>query len=202
MNTYRLEICGGIASGKTTCASLLGHARAGFIPLLEDFTSNPFWEAFYKDPSAVAFETELTFFLQHYHQIKQARVHQTPLACDHSLLLDLAYARVTLAGPRLAIFADVFAEIWHELEPPKLLVYLRCDSNTELARIRRRAREAEKDITLSYLQQLNESLHSVINEYSSVLRILEIDSSAINFAEQQDAKQYVTQEILALSRLT
>ena len=33
---------------------------------------NPFWEAFYTDPSAYTFETEITFLLQHYHFAKVA----------------------------------------------------------------------------------------------------------------------------------
>ena len=71
INDYRIEICGGIASGKTTLANLL--ARSNIDPILEDFQTNLFWRAFYADPAGTAFETEITFLLQHYHQIKTAR---------------------------------------------------------------------------------------------------------------------------------
>lgn len=190
----RVEICGGIASGKTTLALVL--AETGCTPNLEDFRSNPFWEAFYKDTKGVAFETELTFFLQHYHEIKKAKPGISQFVCDHSLLLDLAYSRVTLQGKRIAIFQEVFAEVWSELGPPNLLVYLQCDPETELHRIRRRARKVEEAINLSYLSDLNASLEAVVSEYSSGLRVLEIDSAKVNFAELDDAKNTVRKKVL------
>lgn len=190
----RVEICGGIASGKTTLASLL--AGRGFLTNLEDFSSNPFWEAFYKDAKAVAFETELTFFLQHYHEIKKTKPGISQFVCDHSLLLDLAYSRVTLQGKRIAIFQDVFNEVWGELGSPDLLVYLRCDPETELERIKRRARKVERTINLEYLSSLNASIETVIAERRSVLNLLEIDSVATNFAELEDVKTAVRNKVL------
>ena len=55
----RIEICGGIASGKTT----LGGALDGKETLccFEKFEANPFWSAFYNDPAENAFEAEITF---------------------------------------------------------------------------------------------------------------------------------------------
>src|SRR3954447_11075813 len=94
----RVEICGGIASGKTTLANLLGSSER--MVVREDFSSNPFWRAFYDDPNNTAFETEITFLLQHYHQIKVATNLEKSFACDFSLLLDYAYAHVTLNGSR------------------------------------------------------------------------------------------------------
>ena len=51
----RIEICGGIASGKTTFAVLLN--SLGYDPVYENFQSNPFWEAFYTVPEKYNFET-------------------------------------------------------------------------------------------------------------------------------------------------
>lgn len=190
----RTEVCGGIASGKTSLCRVL--VQVGFNSLFEDFQSNPFWRAFYNDPSGTAFETELTFSLQHYHEIKQIRSGTHKNFCDFSLLLDLAYSRVTLHGRRLTIFEEVFREIWSELGPPELLVYLRCDPETELKRIRDRAREVEKSIDIGYLLALNSSLDAVITEYQRSLRILEIDSARTNFAELDDAKDAVRKKIV------
>jgi deoxyadenosine/deoxycytidine kinase len=44
----RIEICGGIASGKTTLAVLM--QRSGYSAVFENFTLNPFIENFYSDP--------------------------------------------------------------------------------------------------------------------------------------------------------
>ena len=53
----RIEICGGIASGKTTLASLMKKLKVEV--LFEDFKTNPFWKAFYVYPGKYIFETEI-----------------------------------------------------------------------------------------------------------------------------------------------
>ena len=78
----RVEICGGIAAGKTTLARLL---RSKILtPIYEDFKKNPFYDAFYEDPRRYAFETELTFLLQHYHQQKAMASKNRDFCADFS----------------------------------------------------------------------------------------------------------------------
>ena len=190
----RWEICGGIASGKTTLAQLL--AQNGFIAEYENFEANPFWESFYKDPIGAAFETEITFFLQHYHGIKVAQKELLPVVHDHSLLLDLAYARVTLRGRRLDIFESIFLEIWNELQTPRLLVYLKCGPSIELSRIRKRARKVEQAIDLQYMSVLNETLDAVVKEFGQDIRIHEIDSASINFVDDSATQFMIVSELL------
>jgi deoxyadenosine/deoxycytidine kinase len=82
MGTRRIEICGGIAAGKTTLCQNLQRSlgRAEF----EDFTKNPFWARFYEEPDSYAFETEMTFLLLHYSQIKTAIPVPSTVAFDYS----------------------------------------------------------------------------------------------------------------------
>ena len=190
----RVEICGGIASGKTTLCLLL--AEHGFGAGLENFQSNPFWEAFYQNPASTAFETELTFFLQHYHGIKTAHTQSLPRIYDHSLLLDLAYARVTLENKRLSIFENVFEEIWKEVRPPNLVIHLSCDPETELSRIRSRARPTEASIGIEYLSALNSSIKYVLEEFHSTVDVHVIDSANANFATDSLAKVEVVAAIV------
>ena len=77
--------------------------------MLEAFEDNPFWVAFYRDPRGTAFETEISFLLQHYRGIKEAGLRGNAiLVCDHSLVLDRAYAFTTLADDELKAFLSVF----------------------------------------------------------------------------------------------
>ena len=89
----RIEICGNIASGKTTLAR--GLSKKGFLAIEENFEKHPFLADFYINQTYFAFETELLFALQHYHDIKKAPTDRD-LVCDYSLYLDRAYADVTL----------------------------------------------------------------------------------------------------------
>ncbi|SDX69253.1 deoxynucleoside kinase [Nitrosomonas halophila] len=188
---HRIELCGGIASGKTTLANLLTRLR--IKPVLENFQSNPFWQAFYADPIGTAFETEITFLLQHYHQIKTAQKLENKTACDFSLLLDQAYARVTLSQDKLQAFLAVYQEVNKELPPASLLIYLRCNPEIELDRIRHRGRRVENSITIEYLQQINMQLERLIADYSDALFV--VDSGQLDFANNENVKKYLLEQI-------
>jgi len=192
---YRIEICGGIASGKTTLANLLGTGDGQIVQ--EDFSNNPFWRAFYADPNNTAFETEITFLLQHYHQIKITTNQKRSFACDFSLLLDYAYAHVTLNGSRFDTFESVYNEACSHLSPPGLLVYLKCDPVVELERIRARGREAEKSITVDYLASINNCLANLVSALPASQAVLSIDSVFYDFAHDEQAKAEVIKQALA-----
>jgi deoxyadenosine/deoxycytidine kinase len=191
------EICGGIASGKTTLAILLGQTRISSC--LENFQSNPFWKAFYADPIGTAFETEISFLLQHYHEIKTASKQESAFACDFSLLLDRAYAQVTLNEEKRAAFLAVYQVIRRELPPPNLVIHLVCAPEVELERIRRRGRDVEQSITVDYLSAINKALAKVIKTETGGWNVLSIDSVKLDFANDEHDKQHVLE--LVKSRL-
>lgn len=182
--SMHIEVCGGIASGKTTFASLL--SQLGFDPIYESFQSNPFWEAFYTVPVKYNFETEVCFMLQHYHQIKKQDPKGKKLACDYSFLLDIAYAQMGLKGSQLKAFMRVYEEIAKELPQPALIIHLQCNASTELERIRKRARAVEESITLDFLDTLNKAVANEVSKFSNQLKIITIDSNLKNFVD--DAK--------------
>jgi deoxyadenosine/deoxycytidine kinase len=186
-SNFRIEICGGIASGKTTLATLL--KKIDIEPILENFQINPFWQSFYTDPISYAFETEITFLLQHYHQIKASVNSRNKTVYDFSLFLDLAYANVTLNYSQREIFLSVYNHIRNELSSPSLLIYLHCEAPTELERIRRRGRTVEESISLEFLSKLNYSLEQCVLEVSKSINVISINSEQQDFANDESVKQ-------------
>ncbi len=193
----RIELCGGIASGKTTFANLLG--QGGLFAILENFRINPFWEAFYANPAKYTFETEISFMLQHYHEIKKNGIANKLKICDFSFFLDIAYAEIGLQGTKLQTFMTVYEEIKKELPPPILLIHLRCDAKTELERIRKRARSEENSITLEFLDSLNKAVERQVEKIQGKIKVITIDSAAKNFVADEIVKhemmELVTQDI-------
>lgn len=169
----RCEIIGNIASGKTTLVNLIGHPVKG---VLEDFQENPFWKSFYQAPELYSFETELTFTLQHYHQIKNNLRNGHTFICDFSLYLDRAYADVTLNPQRKKIYLDVLNELIQEIGLPDILIYIKCSENTLLERIQTRGRKNEKDITFSYLRAMTLSIENNIKLFSEKSELVILDS--------------------------
>ncbi len=189
----RIEICGGIASGKTTLARLL--ARNNITPILERFRDNPFYEAFYRDPVAHAFETEITFLLLHYHQIKIVSQKKKRICCDFSLVLDHAYAQVTLPRAQLKTFRDLQMFLRPQLPRRDLLIHLVCDADSELARIRKRGRGTETRITHTYLNALNRSLARRVDSLGRSECVLSINSTRRDFAHSEAVRRQVLKEV-------
>lgn len=191
----RIEICGGVASGKTTLAKLLG--RQGLRANFEQFRSNPFWERFYENPSKHAFETEVSFLLQHYSDIKYVGPDPKGVLCDYSLLQDLAYADVNLTGGGYQAFKTVYAQVVAEIGMPGLLVHLTCRADAELQRIRARRRPQERGITTQYLTALNEAIRRRVRTLESTLHVVTIDSEANDFAHDTRTKKQIARLIMA-----
>lgn len=189
----RIEICGGIASGKTTLAKRL--VLGGILSNLERFRDNPFWRQFYRSPGTVAVETEITFLMQHYNQIKTSSENVQLQVCDFSIYLDRAYVDATLTQKQRHAFIAVYYQIIRELGTPTVLVYLQCGEYEQLRRVRRRRRDAEKGITLDYLHALNRALESHVSEIRKNVNVVEIDSEIRDFARDDKVTREVREEI-------
>lgn len=195
----RIEICGGIASGKTSFTTLLSSRE--FDGVYESFTTNPFWESFYSDPGSYVFETEITFTLQHYHQIKKQSFGGKPIVCDYSFLLDIAYAEMGLRGSQLAAFMTVYQEINKELMPPALVIHLQCDPEIELTRIRARGRDVEKNISIDFLKSLNDAVSVQVDKAKGHVTILTIDSERNNFVDDETVKSKLLHQVAEFLKL-
>jgi len=180
MKPLRIEICGNIASGKTTLCSSL--ADTGCIAVEETFLQNPFISKFYEDPVRYSFETEISFVLQHYHSIKTIN-SSSPLVCDYSFVLDKAYADVTLATDRRNIFFSIADEIELEIGTPELLIHLQCPEEVLVERIRKRGRRFESSISVDYLKTLTMAIESRVAAAKEIATIVTINSHAVDFTE-------------------
>lgn len=176
----RIEICGCIAAGKTTLCQAL--AQKNLLPIFENFQENPFLKAFYQDPIQFAFETEITFLLQHYHAIKKQALRDN-CVFDFSLLQDMAYADINLVGERKKFFAALVENLIQEISYPNLLIYLTCPPEIALKRIKQRNRDSETTISISYLEDLGAALEQRINAVKQTSSILRIDSTKFDFRQ-------------------
>lgn len=195
----RIDICGGIASGKTTLARLL--SSINIHPIYEDFSANPFFKDFYRDPKANAFETEITFLLQHFHEIRKASAEKKQFCCDFSLTLDAAYADVTLRAAQKRVFLTVHSEAERIVGIPNLLIYIKCDPSEELRRIRRRRRKPESTITVGYLAAINAALRKRVALRPKRAKVIEIDSGKVDFAHDRQSRARVTKMVFRALRV-
>lgn len=191
----RIEIAGGIASGKTTLARLL--RRIGLRPVLEDFRANPFLLDFYRDQASVAFETEIGFALLHHRDLLRAHLTGVSFAADFSFSLDSAYALANLRSQSLEVFKALHQELRRHIPPPTLTVYLECNASEQLRRIRKRNRAFERSISVSYLRSVNRMLRKEMASQKRGYRGLPIQSDAVDFAHDLSARRFVAELVEA-----
>jgi len=190
----RLEIAGVLGTGKTTIASLINPQWV----IHEDFNLNPFLTSFYLAPARHAFETEFSFLLQHYHQIKKSTLQNQ--ICDFALIQDLAYGKMGLEGKRFNIFKNTYKSIIDEINYPNLLIYLKCDPEIILQRIRSRDRQNERNIDVSFIKAvqfyLEKEIKLLIKGCHS--KVIEIDTGINDFVHDRVLKEELVRKVNSL----
>lgn len=160
-----IEGCLGV--GKTTVAEGLGRLRKS-VTLLENFESNPFLTSFYSDPVKYAVETEFSFLLLHFHQLKSvvAAAGAGEVVSDFHLWKDLIYADLNLTDPRpLHIFKELHGILSTQVPSPSIMVLLRASSNLILERIAQRKRTFEVAADPDYFARVNDAYEAAFESY-------------------------------------
>lgn len=160
----RIEICGGIASGKTTLANSL--KEYGFCVANEKIGGTSFLDEFYSNPELFTFETEISFLLQHSVEIKKC-LKSHKIVCDFSFEQDYAYAVNNMNASELQTFKSVFNEVKRQLSEPDLIIKLECSTATKQERIRFRGRDNEQMIKNEYLENMDALIIKRISNLST-----------------------------------
>jgi deoxyadenosine/deoxycytidine kinase len=208
----RVEICGGIATGKTSLARSFTH-HGPYCLVEERFHEIPFWEKFYAAPNeAVRKEYELpknvSFLLYHVESIREAqRVQQRDLVCDFAIFQDLAYAK---ASPDFGIIRTIWDKLRELIDPPTMIIKLDCAPEIQLERISRRGRGPEQSITRSFLVELSANIDKCLAEFINEskkkhkdkrkIEVIKIDTGKRNFVANPAAQKIAGQVSEFLAR--
>lgn len=148
-----IAIEGPIGVGKSTLARRLARTL-GAGELREAPEDNPFLAAFYDNPTANALAAQLSFLLQRARQIdalRQADLFDGGCVADFMFDKDPLFARLTLSGPELALYEDIYARLSWSAPTPDCVIYLHAPVDVLLRRIAQRDRAAERPLTKDYL---------------------------------------------------
>lgn len=178
----RIEICGGIAAGKSTLTRLL--ESNGFSAVYERFDDNPFLKEFYQKGQDNALETEMVFLLLHYNQLKGLE-DENIIVSDYSLLQDYSYAIQNMQAIEVKVFENVYQYLKNNLSETNFVIYLKCGVDCLLNRIYERSREDEENISKEYLCHNIDILEKKLQLLDNVLVI---DSERYDFRGQDKDK--------------
>lgn len=176
-----IAIAGNMGSGKSTLVEFLNRTY-GVQPFYEPNDENPYLRDFYKDMKRWAFRSQL-YFLSKKFSIHQA-LDRAPgvVVLDRTIFEDAEIFATALHKMRKidardwATYWNFYQSILDAIEPPDLMIYLRCSMRPLRQRIKLRGRSMEKNIPLAYLKRLERLYEEWIETYAaSDVLVLETD---------------------------
>ncbi len=181
-----IAIEGPIGVGKTTLAHLLAESF-NYEILLEDAEKNPFLEEFYKNPKQSALATQLFFLFQRVQKIqslRQADIFAPIRISDFLIEKDPLFAKITLTIDELGLYQQVYSQLTIDAPKPDLVIYLQASTDVLLSRIEQRGNPAERSISKTYLQSLNE-VYSEFFLYYDDAPLLIVNASEIDLVSRK-----------------
>jgi deoxyadenosine/deoxycytidine kinase len=180
-----IAIAGNIGAGKSSLLEFLT-ATYDVAPFYEPNDHNPYLADFYKDMRRWAFQSQL-FFLSNKFRIHQ-EADRTPgvVIQDRTIFEDAEIFATALHQMRKIDKRDwetywaFYQSILEAIQPPDLMIYLRCPVRTIRKRIKLRGRKMEQDIPLSYLKRLERLYEGWIENYT-LGEVLVLDSDRLDF---------------------
>lgn len=177
-----IGIEGPIGVGKTTLATYLRAELRGEL-MLEVFEENPFLAKFYEDPDCYALQTQLFFLMSRYRQHEHLADEGAVLVSDYIFAKNDLFARYTLKGDEHQLYTQISRSLAAHLIEPTLVVHLRADLGTLMARIERRGREYEQKASMrDYMENLIDQYDRFFADYTAA-PVLTLNTSQTNVVD-------------------
>ncbi|CQR54852.1 deoxynucleoside kinase [Paenibacillus sonchi] len=201
-----IAVEGPIGAGKTTLATMLAGELQ--LPVIKEIVEeNPFLDKFYQNMDDWSFQLEMFFLCNRYKQLEDT-VNQyinkgKPVISDYHIYKNLIFGERTLKGTKREKYREIYHVLTDDLPKPDIILYIRADLDTLLARIAKRGRQFEEDIAPAYLQQLIEDYDAAmaslaLTEPSTV--IVTIDGNQVDFVENKEDFTRVASQLKELMK--
>ncbi len=156
-----IAVAGNMGVGKTSLVQFL-HSHYGLEPVWEPYIDNPYLDDFYKDMKAWGFHSQL-FFLTHKFRLHM-ELNRNDITCvqDRTIYEDAEIFATNLYRSRrmkkrdYETYMELYRTMRTALQPPDLVIYLRCSVRAIRKRIHKRGRASEQEIPARYLRRLND----------------------------------------------
>ncbi len=199
-NVNRVEI---VVDGVT------GVGKSSLVKILcEEFTLKPFSELFedenrllhkfFYDRPKWAFPMQTNFLTNRFKQYKQAMKIGNAVM-DRSIYSDKIFARMYLEYGYLnpeeyAVYNNLLHTMLEHVAPPKLLVYLRVNTDEAIRRIHKRGRPDEVNVEREYWDHLNEFYEANYENFDPE-RLLTIQVDKLDYVHIEEDRKFVINEI-------
>lgn len=161
-----ITIEGNIGAGKTSLANALSKDLDARL-ILEQFENNPFLERFYADRERHAFQVEMFFLAERYHQLSKnllGDIFQRYTITDYLFSKSAIFSGINLNGAEHELFLNLFRIMERFMPRPDILIYLHVPLDILTLQIEKRGRSFEKNIPRTYLQEVEQAYLTYLKE--------------------------------------
>lgn len=180
-----IAVAGNIGAGKTELVQFLCK-RYGLKPFFEPNDDNPYLEDFYADMKTWGFHSQI-FFLTH-----KLRLHRQLMADPATVVQDRTiyedaeifatnlYEQGHISKRDWQMYRELYDTLCDTLEPPDVMIFLKCPVRTLRKRIAKRGRAMEQEIPLEYLKRLNR-LYAGWRERYDLSPVIELETDKLDY---------------------
>jgi len=186
-------IDGQIGVGKTTLGKALEDVFG--IPLYRELSNSDtinILDNFYQDKTRWSFTSQVHFLVHRFQMIKQ--IHEDGKGTlDRSIFGDSLFAEVLyeekfMTKEEFNTYKSLLKSMLDLTAPPYLLIYLDCNTDVALERIKMRNRDCEKIISRDYLDKINDKYLTWYKEYNYSPKIM-INTNDLNIYKTEDKER-------------
>ena len=117
-----------------------------------------------------------------------------PLFSDYTFAKDSLFAHLNLTGDELTVYEKLHSALAEKIPTPDLLIYLRADLDTLMARIAMRDRPYERGMDRNYIESLRLAYEGFFTAYTAST-VLVIDTNNLNIVVDPQAYADVRERI-------
>jgi deoxyadenosine/deoxycytidine kinase len=197
-----IAIAGNIGAGKSSLLEFLS-STYHVAPFYEPNEDNPYLADFYRDMKRWAFQSQL-FFLSNKFRIHQEAdkvrgvvVQDRTIYEDAEIFATALYRMRKIDQRDWETYQAFYQNIISAIQPPDLMIYLRCPVRVLRQRIRARGRSMEQDIPLAYLRRLDQLYEEWLARYT-LSEVLVVESGQLDYVSDLIDRQDLRERIEAL----
>jgi len=187
-------IDGVVGVGKSALLEIVAE-EFGLDRFLEPVEDNPILDKFYHNRPRYAFPLQIFFLNRRFKMLKAAASHTEPTVMDRSIYGDIIFAKLLNQGgdmenDEFELYMDLLVNMLDHIEPPKLMIYLKADTDTAIERIKKRGRDYEQIVEREYWEALNREYSEYFSEYN-LSPLLTIETKGLDFIGNPEDRDYV-----------
>lgn len=190
-----IAVEGPIRVGKSTLARILSE-RLNAQRVMEP-DENAFLPAFYRGESGAAFQTQLSFLIRRFEQLRAldlGKGSQRTVVSDFIFEKDKLFACLNLNDQELETYNRYYNFFREQVPTPDLVIYLQASTDVLRKRLKKKNAPGEKAINEDYLDEVVKAYEHFFFHYTSS-DLLIINTSEIDFVDRNEDLQELLRKV-------